>query len=199
MQPATDNIGFTDAVRESQSTFRAVINALSRPGLPIDLANLPAGPTTLPSGLAAVALTLLDYDTTVWLDEQLAVDAEVRRFIAFHTNAPVTNDTAQATFALLATPQKMPALADFAQGSLEYPDRSTTLVIEVESLVGGAQIAMQGPGIKTIATIAPTSLPDNFTTQLAANRELFPCGVDIILSCGQTIVGLPRSVRIVEA
>lgn len=192
------SVGFADMVRESQSTFRAVMQALSRPGRSVQLPSLPACPSVLPSGMAAVALTLTDYETPVWFDETLASSDQVRQFIAFHTNAPVIASPAEAAFAFLVEPSSLPQLGDFAQGSLEYPDRSTTIVIEVASLSGGPEIVLQGPGIEGSERIQPGSLPSDFKQRLINNRELFPCGVDIILSAGDTIMGLPRSVRVME-
>lgn len=198
MQAATEQVGFADTIRETQSAFRAVMGALSRPGRPVKLPSLPSCPPGLPRGMAAIVLTLTDYETPIWLDDGLKAREDVRRFIAFHTNAPVVDAPSEASFALMVAPKAMPAFGDFAQGSLEFPDRSTTLVVEVESLTGGPRIALQGPGIETTESIEASSLPSDFAARLKLNRELFPCGIDIILSAGNTIVGLPRSVRVME-
>ena len=68
---ATTTIGFADSVHQAQTTFRAVMAALSRPGRAIQLPNLPACPQDLPAGLAAIALTLADYDSDGDLDMYL--------------------------------------------------------------------------------------------------------------------------------
>src|SRR3954447_6195559 len=68
--PVSDMIspGFADPVGAAQTTFRAVLTALSEPGriMTLDLA-LEAPP---PLGLAsaALALSLLDGDTPLWCD-----------------------------------------------------------------------------------------------------------------------------------
>ncbi|MEM8974083.1 MAG: phosphonate C-P lyase system protein PhnH [Pseudomonadota bacterium] len=198
MQASIDYVGFANAISESQASFRSVMEALSRPGRAVTLPVLPASPTGFPAGMAAIALTLTDYETPVWFDEKLRAIDEVRRFIAFHTNAPVISEPSEASFAFSLEAKSLPDLGLFAQGSLEFPDRSTTLVVEVASLTGGLPIKLQGPGIESIQSIEPTSLPADFAERLTHNRELFPCGVDIILSAGETIVGLPRSVRVLE-
>ncbi len=198
MQTAIDRVGFADMIRDAQTSFRSVMEALSRPGRQVTLPSLPAAPTGFPAGMAAIALTLTDYETPVWFDEKLKAIDEVRNFIAFHTNAPVIDNPSEASFAFLLDAKSLPDLGLFAQGSLEFPDRSTTLVVEVESLTGGMPITIQGPGIETTQTIEASSLPTDFAARLTQNRELFPCGVDIILSAGETIIGLPRSVRVLE-
>ena len=41
--------------------------------------------------------------------------------------------------------------------------------------------------------IAPKGLPDGFLAMRAANRPLFPRGVDVILVAGADILALPRT------
>src|SRR5262249_28106481 len=79
-------------------------------------------------GRAAVAtpFTLFDYEPPFWLDAPLAAAPEVARWIAFHRGARLTADPATAAFAFVADPAAAPPLESFAQGSLEYPDRSTS-------------------------------------------------------------------------
>jgi alpha-D-ribose 1-methylphosphonate 5-triphosphate synthase subunit PhnH len=92
----------------------------------------------------------------------------------------------------------MPPLAAFAQGSDAYPDRSATLIVQVESFTGAA-LALSGPGIDGSTTLAASPLPADFAAQLAANRALFPRGVDVILCASGEVAALPRSVRLKEA
>ena len=64
--------GFADPVIESQGVFRAVMDALARPGTPMPLSAALAPPAPLTPGLAAVALTLADHEAPLWLDPPLA-------------------------------------------------------------------------------------------------------------------------------
>jgi alpha-D-ribose 1-methylphosphonate 5-triphosphate synthase subunit PhnH len=93
----------------------------------------------------------------------------------------------------------MPDFAVFAQGTAEYPDRSATLILQVESLKGGPKLVLKGPGIKDLANISPHPLPADFVARMRANRALFPRGVDLILVAGTSILGLPRSTRVEAA
>lgn len=190
--------GFDDAVLGAQSAFRAVMDALANPGT---VQRLPetAGPARLKQGLAALALTLVDHDTPVWLEPALAEDDAVLHWLAFQTGAPLVTDPARAHFALVVDASGLPQFQSFAQGTNEYPDRSTTAMLRVPSLVGGRELLLRGPGIKAMRSIAPQGLPEDFLAQWTANRALFPRGIDLLLVCGRELIGLPRSTRISEA
>ena len=188
--------GFADPVLGAQSTFRAVMDALARPGTAQTVDFPAAPPKPLTAELAAVALTLFDHDTPVWLDPALMESDAVCTWLAFHTGAPVTTEPADAAFALVTAADLLPAIERFAQGSDEYPDRSTTIVLAAPTLDGGHALSLRGPGIEESAVIAPTGLPADFVAQYAQNRARFPRGVDLLLTTPGKVLGLPRSTRV---
>ncbi|NJO54608.1 MAG: phosphonate C-P lyase system protein PhnH [Bacteroidales bacterium] len=189
--------GFADPVFDAQRAFRAVMAAMAWPGSVETLASELAPPAPMTPALAAVALTLIDHDTSVWLDAPLAVAPDVAAFLRFHTGAPIVADPAAAVFALIADPCAMPPFEAFAQGSDAYPDRSATLLVQVERFAG-PPLTLAGPGIDGTVTFAASPLPDDFVERLKANRALFPRGVDLVLCTANEIAALPRSVRLVE-
>ena len=63
---------FPAPVLASQATFRALMDAVARPGTVKPLPPAAAAPPPLSATAAAVALTMLDYETPVWLDAPLA-------------------------------------------------------------------------------------------------------------------------------
>ena len=189
--------GFGDPVFDAQRAFRAVMNALARPGSVQPLGVVLDPPHGLSAGLAAVALTLADHEAPLWLDEGLSVRGDVVDFLRFHTGAAVVDDPAQAAFALVAEPAACPDFAQFVGGTLEYPDRSTTIVLAVQDLRAGAPLALCGPGIAERAVLAATPRPDGFVARWARNGALFPRGVDLIFATASEVVGLPRTTRII--
>jgi alpha-D-ribose 1-methylphosphonate 5-triphosphate synthase subunit PhnH len=180
----------------SQAVFRTVMEAMARPGQARPLPSRLAAPPPLSPAAAAVALTLLDYETPFWLDQGLAAAREVAAWFRFHTGAPLTADPAQATFAFVSDPAAQPAFAAFAAGSLEYPDRSTTLVLQVASFDHGDVLTLAGPGIAGTRAFCAVPLPPDFRARLIANREMFPRGLDLILVTPDAVAALPRSVRV---
>ncbi len=187
---------FDDPPLASQAVFRTVMEGMARPALwrPLSVELCPPPPIT-PTA-AAVALTLLDYETPFWLDAPLAADGAVAAWLAFHTGARLAADAASASFAFISDPAAMPSFDAFSQGSLEYPDRSATLVLQVASFPEDASLTFSGPGIPGSRRFSATPLPVDFRARLVANRDKFPLGVDLIFVSGDAAAALPRSIRV---
>jgi alpha-D-ribose 1-methylphosphonate 5-triphosphate synthase subunit PhnH len=189
-------VGFQDKVQSAQSTFRAVMEAMARPGSVHRVMAEAGAVPGLMHGAAAIALTLFDHDTPIWLDPKLA-SASVPAWLKFHTAAPVTTATSDATFALVTDAASLPALDQFALGSNEYPDRSTTVILQVASLSKGRAYELRGPGVDGSATLNATIAPDDLFERLAINAGLFPRGIDVLLVHDDEIVAIPRTTRLV--
>ena len=190
--------GFADKVLSAQSTFRSVMDAMARPGSVQRIAAVAGTPDTMMRGTAAIALTLFDHDTPVWLDEGMAATPDAAKWLKFHTSAPVIADSSISGFALVGAPEKLPALDRFAFGSNEFPDRSTTLILQVESLTGGVVVELRGPGIDGAATLRASIQPRDLFERLAVNATLFPRGIDVVLVHDDSIVAIPRTTRLVR-
>lgn len=192
MQPA-----FSDAARETQAVFRIVMNALARPGRIQNFDPPFAAPAPLFPAAAAIMLTLADYETPIWLDAMLAGRPAVIDFLRFHTGAKITDDPKSANFAFIADIADAPPLGAFAQGLPAYPDRSTTLILQVEALTSRGWV-LTGPGIDGEQGFGVSPLPAGFAQQLQDNRARFPLGVDLIFIAPDAIAALPRSTRLAE-
>ena len=188
--------GFVDKVLSAQSTFRSVMDAMARPGSIQRIVSAPGTPFAMMRGTAAIALTLFDHDTPVWLDGRMLATADVAKWLKFHTSAPVVADSSIASFALVGDPRNLPALDRFAFGSNEYPDRSTTLILQVESLTNGPVVDLQGPGIDGSTALRASIQPRDLFERLAINATLFPRGIDVVLVHDDCIVAIPRTTRL---
>jgi alpha-D-ribose 1-methylphosphonate 5-triphosphate synthase subunit PhnH len=184
---------FPAPVIANQVVFRAVMDAVARPGEVKALPPAVGAPSPL-NNTAALALALLDYETPLWLDPPLAKMPAVAEWIRFHTGARVTADPRQASFAFIADPAHAPPFDLFALGTGEYPDGSTTLVLQVDRFGAGQCLSLAGPGIADVGTLSAEPLPADLHDRLAANRALFPRGVDLILVSANSVAALPRSV-----
>jgi len=90
----------------------------------------------------------------------------------------------------------MPKLADFASGTAAAPEFSSTLLIELPGLADGPALEWRGPGIRDVQRVGLQGLPDDFWAQWQANHATFPQGVDIVFTCGEDALGLPRTTRV---
>ena len=188
MQP-----GFSDPVGEAQSVFRAVLTALSRPGIPRDLPAALTPPAPLTPELASVALALADPDAPIWLDATLAREPTVAEYLRFQTGAPIVSQPARAALALVRHPETLPETEAFALGTQDYPDRSTTIVLAVDAVRAGGGFELAGPGVKGSIRFGASPVPMDFAARVAANHALFPRGVDWLLVGAGHVLGLPRS------
>ncbi len=184
--------GFAAPVADAQRCFRAVLDAMARPGT-IAAVPAPDAPAPLMAAAAAVLLALADHETPLALDP--ALDA-ARHWIAFHTGAPLTHDAGQAAFVCAAT---LADLSSLRVGSHEMPETSATVVLQVAALGSGRRYRLSGPGLRVPAILAVDGLPAGFAASWAANHALFPRGIDLILCAGTDLAALPRTVCIEEA
>ncbi|WP_213736289.1 phosphonate C-P lyase system protein PhnH [Bradyrhizobium sp. dw_411] len=188
--------GFADKVLSSQTTFRSVMDAMARPGSVQTITAAAGTPGTMMRGTAAIALTLFDHDTPIWLDPVMSETSDVARWLKFHTSAPVIQDSSICHFALIGAPSALPGFDRFSFGSNEYPDRSTTLILQVESLTQGPTLELRGPGIDGVATLQATFAPSDLFERLSINAALFPRGIDVVLVHDDAIVAIPRTTRL---
>jgi alpha-D-ribose 1-methylphosphonate 5-triphosphate synthase subunit PhnH len=191
--------GFADKVLSAQSTFRSVMDAMARPGSVQRIVAAAGTPAPMMRGAAAIALTLFDHDTPIWLDPAMSETPNVAKWLKFHASAPVVQDSAICSFALVGDAGALPALDCFSFGSNEYPDRSTTLILQVESLSEGPSFELRGPGIDGAATLRVTLQPADLFARLAINEALFPRGIDVVLVADDAIVAIPRTTRLVRS
>jgi alpha-D-ribose 1-methylphosphonate 5-triphosphate synthase subunit PhnH len=182
-----------DAAYASQRAFRALADGFARPGETRTIPGTDA-PRPLAPAMASLLLCLADFETPIWLDPALA-QTSVIEWVRFRTGAPIVDTPNSAAFALVGNSRDLPDFAVFAQGSDEYPDRSTTVIIQVDRFEG-RPIVIAGPGIKGTRTFSAEPLPEDFPARLTANRELNPRGIDLILIAGTQVQALPRSVRV---
>ncbi|MBR0718405.1 phosphonate C-P lyase system protein PhnH [Bradyrhizobium liaoningense] len=189
--------GFADKVLSAQSTFRSVMDAMARPGSVRRIAPVAGTPGPMMRGTAAIALTLFDHDTPLWLDARLRESPDVLKWLKFHTGAPVVQDSSVVSFALIADGAALPPLERFALGSNEYPDRSATVILQVESLSDGCAYELRGPGIDGTAAFQAAIKPADLFERLRINEALFPRGIDVVLVADATVVAIPRTTRLV--
>ncbi|MBE9044188.1 phosphonate C-P lyase system protein PhnH [Pleurocapsales cyanobacterium LEGE 10410] len=184
--------GFQDLIHDSQSTFRTLLDALSRPGTIHQITPRLTPPAGFNTGCAAACLTLLDLETLVWL--QPGLDEKVKNWLLFHTGCRFTKDPSQADFAVIWDINHMPPLSQFKQGKPVDPEDSTILLVQTEAISESSlqQPTLSGAGINGQITM-PIDLADSFWQQWQKNHDSYPLGVDIYFFAHDKVVGLPRT------
>jgi alpha-D-ribose 1-methylphosphonate 5-triphosphate synthase subunit PhnH len=183
--------GFGDPVHDAQAAFRAVLEALSRPGQAVAVGR-PVKGLSLGPAMAHLLLALSDDDTPVWWQQP----GSAADWLRFHTGASVAVRPGLAAFAVIDDVAAMPALDVFSPGSAAAPEHATTVLIELPSLGDGPAVEWHGPGIRDKQTVRLAGLPDSFWIQWQANHAAFPQGVDIVFTCANAALGLPRTTRV---
>jgi alpha-D-ribose 1-methylphosphonate 5-triphosphate synthase subunit PhnH len=195
---------FAQPVAASQQCFRALLQAMSRPGRvqalpPAALQGLQ--PPGLGPALTAVLLTLLDAEVQLWLDPRLDA-AGAAAFLRFHTGVKFAARRDEAAFVALPAEQASAALwRQLRLGSDAAPQDGATLIVEVPALmpapaVPGQTLCLRGPGIQDTHRLVVAGLNAAFWQARAALAAEFPRGVDLLLCSGDHLAALPRTTQV---
>ncbi|MEL6201211.1 MAG: phosphonate C-P lyase system protein PhnH [Pseudomonadota bacterium] len=189
--------GFQSPVFDAQQGFNLAMQAMSRPGTVQQVPAIVAPPAPLNDATGLLALTLFDADTAVFIAPALKTE-DVVTWLRFHTGAPIIDNKAEAQFALLDDISALQCFELFALGTQEYPDRSTTLIAQVDGFDDQSQWQLSGPGINGTTSLSPKGCGDISSTW-AHNNALFPRGVDLFLAAPRALAALPRTTKLTMA
>lgn len=188
------------SAQESQETFRAVLDVMSRPGT---LRALPA-PRGEDGrwGAALVALqALLDHEVSFHVVDPDPLPAEQLLRRTGSRSAPL----AQADFVLASGASAVAAIQGAKEGPFEEPERSATVVLAVDALLtdgldgvlGTTTLELRGPGIRDCARLMVLGADEAAFAALEERNATFPHGIDVILVTPAGVVSaLPRSTHI---
>lgn len=179
---------FADPVRNAQMSFRAALKVMSEPGSVVQVDFADALDVMHPATFS-LALTLFDGDTRIWLSPALDTPA-VRANLAFHCACPVVSDPQQADLAMVAAGD-IDCLDRFRTGTDRDPELSCTVIVQLDSLEGGREMVLEGPGIESQRAV---SLPlcERFWSTRSQVTE-FPRGLDFFMTSQRQLMALPRS------
>jgi len=188
--------GFDHDAFGSQAVFRIALDALSHPGRPFKVPTDCALPQHGQASAATLMLGLLDADTSLWLSPSLAL-SDAAPWLRFHTGSQIVTDPNAAQFLWVALGDELPAFEKMRLGTDTYPDQSATCIIETKEL--HADIpgwVLSGPGVLNERNLLVEGISKEFAAQWRANHELFPRGIDVLLTTETHIVGLPRTTQL---
>jgi alpha-D-ribose 1-methylphosphonate 5-triphosphate synthase subunit PhnH len=179
---------------DSQQVFRAVLDALARPGTAM---SLPEGPLRTLAPAVVPVFALADLGTGVCVLEN--TDDRWGDIVTTATNAPLW-PAELARLVAAVRPVTEAEVRDFARGTALAPGTAALVSLAVPDVHGGARRwRMTGPGIPGETTLSPLGLPPGFVAARAEAVAGYPAGIDVLLVTRDGhVVGLPRTTTINE-
>lgn len=206
----------------STLTFRALLDALARPGRINQLKYphfLGAAPSYVsqvtehdtPINLYALGalLTLLDRETNFAMGADgrwfASTDAAVRWTMLRSNSRAVSAD--QAAFAFFCDGGNSELLAQLSVGTLLEPELSATTFFCVEQLAPvekvsetqrtGLTLQLHGPGIQDARLVQVAGLQPSTIEAILFTRQSYPMGIDVyLIDAAGRCIGLPRTTKI---
>lgn len=201
MTPLDDGLGAVARSHLLADAFRAIMEATAMPGAIRRPPPLTDEPAPLSPAAAAVVIALTDSAAPLWLAPTLAADGALIRRLRFATGAGPARTPAEAAFALGDWPALRAVAPTLSAGDPERPDLSATLVVEIEALSeaprdGALGLSISGPGVPPEAPrrLWLSGAPEDLLVFHQAHRPSFPVGFDMLLTAGDALAALPRSV-----
>jgi alpha-D-ribose 1-methylphosphonate 5-triphosphate synthase subunit PhnH len=166
---------------------------MDHPGQKISLGVCDDLPPLVNRASAAVALAVVQSETPVWID--IGRGSPALHWLRAKTGAALVTEPSMASLALITRPARMPRLARFNFGEDHRPESSALLVIQVKGFSrAGARTLRSADGHRI--KISPEGLPDFFWTDWTDQGRFHPLGVDVVFTCKDELVALPRELRV---
>ena len=186
--------GFSSQTFDSQAVFRSLLAAMASPGEIMILSGDLSPEVPVHQAAGAILLTLMDFETPLWTDlenQNAAVE-----WLRFHTGAPYMYTSSQAAFALVTDYDQFETPDQFNRGTIESPDRSTTLIIHTRGMDDRGRLRLTGPGIPKARFINLKGIREGFFARRKEMATDYPLGIDMIFVCDRQFTVLPRTTTV---
>lgn len=182
----------TTMVHNTQKHYRELVDLFSRPGeVRISTFDTPNFTNFSDAALATV-LTLFDNEITFYTTDQKNSD-EFQTL----TGGECVPEISDADYIVIKAHELTEEiLKTLKTGTLGSPEKSATLIVEVDSIGEGRKYALKGPGIKTVNEIEMTFEAKWMEIRTALCSE-FPLGIDLVLIDGHNqLTVIPRTTKV---
>lgn len=182
----------TTIVHTTQQIYRQLINAASRPGhveiITEDVKNY----TGFSNAALLTAMTLFDNEISFY-----SADKTMRQELKVLTGGLPNKDYSSADFLVTKEADlKAEYFKEVMKGVLISPEKSATLLIDIESIGKGQAYRLSGPGIKE-STDIQLSFPSSWFALRNEVCKEFPLGIDLILTDKENnTVVIPRTTKV---
>ncbi len=183
-------LGFEDSAAGLERTFRSIMQAMEHPGQLVTVRPNPIAPQEFNSATAAACLTLLDCETPVWTD--IDWDSPAISWLLFGCNSNIVTEPCMADFVLVTDPASMPDLNYFRIARCEYPEKATTMIVQVEDILPSSECDSSYIPLGKSPRLKLKGIPNSFYYQWQQLSSLYPCGIDVFFTCEDVLTALPR-------
>jgi alpha-D-ribose 1-methylphosphonate 5-triphosphate synthase subunit PhnH len=188
-----------DEVFDSQATFRALLEAMSRPGriFQAPARRYEGAPSGLTPHVLSILKTLCDHRVTFSVAGVPAREAW-ESYLAMNLATPA-RPADQGDYVLFNGAAYDDVFFRLKQGNLEFPESSATGILAVGHLEAERRDALcalrlSGPGIEGATTVYVSGLDPRYVEARSSAVLRFPLGIDLILVDAEArVVGIPRT------
>ena len=166
---------------------------MAHPGRLVTILENPYVPEILNPASAAACLTLLNAKTTFWIDIELK--SPVISWIQLVCGSIIVTEPCLASFAVITRPAVMPALDRFRIGPIEYPDKATKIVIQLDDIVPSSDRTPANISIDDTTCLELKGVTQDFWNQWRWISRRYPMAVDVFFTCDDVLMALPKNVR----
>ncbi len=191
-----------DEVFDAQLHFRIILDAMAKPGIIKTIDGVKINP---PQGIhhasSLIGFALLNADTcfsSVQLNQK-----EIAEYLLLNTGAPFVTE-ASADFIFMDGMQPAELIASIKFGTLEYPENSATIIIDVEEISdsmneGSLSLILSGPGIENQHRVFIKGMGEQIISFRSEVNAEYPLGIDMILTdLNNRMICIPRTSKIVQ-
>ncbi|NJK97815.1 MAG: phosphonate C-P lyase system protein PhnH [Bacteroidales bacterium] len=181
---------------DAQAHFRIILDSMARPGKVNNFGEIRINaPGEFNPASALVAFALLNRDVTFF---SATSAKEFNEYMVVNTHA-VPSEIQKADFVFINGAGNGDLLLETNVGILEYPEKSATIIIDVENIYDVPkdqtfEIILRGPGVETEKRVYVRNISLSVLQALKEQNAEFPLGVDVILTDKEgNILCIPRS------
>ncbi|CAD2081595.1 phosphonate C-P lyase system protein PhnH [Jeotgalicoccus coquinae] len=178
-------------VHTTQQVYRQLINASSRPGHTENISEEVKNYSDFSDAALLAAMTLFDNEISFF-----SKDKTMRKELKVLTGGIPNKDHTTADFIISkAADLKKKYFREVMKGILISPEKSATLIIDLNSIGEGTEYSLTGPGIKDETNIK-LSLDSSWMELRNEVCKEFPLGIDLVLTDKQNnLVIIPRTTK----
>lgn len=193
-----------DPVHDTQNIFRMLVHAFSRPGTHVDIQQFCSSvqpPADFPKVLMGIAFTLLDQETTFYVESEQAVQP-VKDYIHWETFSEVkSREAADYHFIESMKEQEIiPYMNQLKTGTLNQPHQSATVFLLVDGLEENERAIaynLTGPGIQSECTLAIEGLDPKWMESREELTNEYPLGIDLcFITRDGKMAAVPRTTKL---